>query len=279
MLPNFIVIGAQKSGTTSLWAYLRQHPEVFLPAMKEPNYFVEELAWTNGLSWYEDLFSLSGGAKAVGECSTLYTMFPTYAGVPSRIAALLPEARLIYLMRNPIDRMISLYGLHLMAGWETRSLSEALLLDTRYADSSRYAMQIQQYLRYFPESQILRLKSEDLRDDRAATLRTILQFIGVEPGWEPPDIHVDYNTRDDQRVPRDWTRRSGDLLIRTGLASLVPDVITRHNRSKLATRPIREQERILDKEVRERLGDVLRNDLERLRAWMGPSFDAWGLLE
>jgi hypothetical protein len=273
-----LIIGAQKTGTTTLWAQLRQHPDVFLPDDKEPNFFVEELGWPKGRKWYEALFEPAGDSTQLGEASTLYTMYPTYAGVPARIASMVPDVKIIYVMREPIARMESLYGLHLMAGWERRPISEALLLDTRYVDSSRYAMQIEQYLRHFSMDQMHFLTTEALRDRPAATLRGILEFLDVDPDWTPPDADYKHNTRDEQRVPRDWWRAIGGLLIRSHLDALVPDFVVRHNRYKLLTRPIRPEERHLEKRLQELLADVLKSDVERLQQWMGTDFDGWGYL-
>lgn len=279
MMPNFLIIGAQKTGTTTLWAHLRNHPQVFLSENKEPNFFVEELEWHRGREWYESLFDGASGATAVGEASTLYTMFPTYAGVPERIASMIPDVKLIYVMRDPIARMQSLYGLHLMAGWERRPISEALVLDTRYADSSRYAMQIEQYLRYFRREQLHLLTSEDLEQRPSETIRGILDFLQVDPAWEVQDIGKRQNTRDDQRVPKDWWRATGDFIIRYRLTGLVPDFVVKHNRNKFMTRPIRADERQLTPSIQERMAEVLRSDVERLTQWMEPTFDGWGLLD
>src|SRR5437016_1007207 len=108
-MPSFIVIGAQKAGTTSLDSYLRTHPQVAMSSVKETNFFVEERAWGKGRRWYEGLFDAAGTATAVGEASPTYSMFPLFAGVPERMARLLPEARLIYLVRDPIERIRSAY--------------------------------------------------------------------------------------------------------------------------------------------------------------------------
>src|SRR5204863_2222453 len=85
MLPNFLIIGAQKSGTTSLYRYLQMHPDVFMPRNKEPDFFVAERNWPMGLDWYEAHFAAARDAIAIGEASTTYTMYPHYAGVPERV--------------------------------------------------------------------------------------------------------------------------------------------------------------------------------------------------
>ena len=115
-LPTFLIIGTMKGGTTSLYRYLRQHPEVFMPERKELNFFVDEYAgppidppeernWSRGITWYEHQFADAERERAVGEASANYSRHPTYPGVAERIAAVVPNVKLIYVMRNPIDRV------------------------------------------------------------------------------------------------------------------------------------------------------------------------------
>src|SRR5918992_1234170 len=118
MLPNFLIIGAAKAGTTSLWAYLREHPQVFMAEPKELHFFVAASNWKRGLGWYESHFDRAKGSVAVGEACGAYSRFPTHRGVPARIAGVVPDARLIYLVRHPIDRMVSNYVLNVRLGVE-----------------------------------------------------------------------------------------------------------------------------------------------------------------
>src|SRR4051812_36085465 len=99
MLPNLIIIGAARAGTTSLYHYLRSHPEIWMSPEKELYFFVEDHNWKRGIEWYERHFP--AGTPVRGEASTFYTHFPIRPGVPERIAALLPSAKLIYLVRDP----------------------------------------------------------------------------------------------------------------------------------------------------------------------------------
>jgi len=279
-LPTFVVIGAQKCGTTSLWRYLCLHPDVAMCSVKEPNFFLGGAEWAQGVAWYRQLFAGTEAATAVGEASTMYAMFPHAPGVPERIQRVLPEARLVYLVRHPIDRMVSLYGHHLAAGWEHRPIAQALLQDARYTDSSRYALQLEQYRRWVDPERILVVRTEDLAADPDAVVRRVWAFLGVDPTVAVPASawELRANTRDDQRVPARWWWALGEALLRLHAGWLVPDVVVRHNRSRLCTRPVRPDERAVDDEVRRRLAEVLRPDLERLAWWMGADYDGWGLL-
>jgi hypothetical protein len=278
VLPTFIVIGARKSGTTSLHGYMKTHPDVFVSVEKEPKYFVEERAWPLGLAWYEGLFADAGDAKARGEFSTDYTAFPLYAGVPERMAALVPDVRLIYVMRNPIDHLRSAYSYSLTIGTEARPIRETLLTDARYLYECEYALQIEQYLAHFPLDQLLLLTAEELRFKRQETMSRIFSFIGVDAGWVPPNLDEEFN-RSQLTAPRPWARRVGDLLIRTGLGERLPKRAQRASTSRYALRDVQPEELEIDDDLRGRLVAYLRRDLQALRHWMGPSFDAWGLLD
>jgi hypothetical protein len=201
MLPNFLIVGAQKAGTTSLWHYLRSHEDVFLPDNKEPGFFAEEFSWSKGIGWYESLFCGAEQRRAVGEASTYYTMYPYFKGVPKRIASLLPDVRIIYIMRDPIERMRSCYIQLLTDGQERRPMKEALFLDAGYVYLTRYAMQIRQYFDYFPENQILLMTAEDLRYRRTESLRKVFSFLGVREDASV-DMFSEENQSSGKRAPR-----------------------------------------------------------------------------
>ena len=161
-LPTFLIIGTMKGGTTSLHRYLRQHPDVFMPERKELNFFVDDYAgppidppeernWSRGLAWYERQFAGAERDRAVGEASANYSRFPTYPGVAEKIAEVIPVARLIYLVRNPIVRVLSHYLPDLSNGREQRPLHLAVRRDDRYLTPSRYATQVERYYRIFSQ--------------------------------------------------------------------------------------------------------------------------------
>ena len=162
MIPTFIVIGAGKAGTTSLWAYLQEHPQVFMSARKELDFFTTEHNWHRGLEWYESHFADAGTAKAHGEVSGNYTNWPDYVGVPERMASVVPGARLVYVVRHPIDRMVSGYRYLRARGLEARPMAQAFRERPMYTNASSYATQIEQFLEHFPRDQLLVIVSEHL---------------------------------------------------------------------------------------------------------------------
>lgn len=200
-LPNFLVIGALKAGTTSLYHYLRSHPQIFMPGVKEIAFFAKDDVWSKGIDWYERQFAQAGSHfLAVGEASTLYATYPRNSGVPERIATHLPSARLIYVLRDPIQRIRSHYQHRVAVGAEDRPIDQALFANPIYIDCSRYAAQIEQYLRYFSREQLLLIASEDLRSARQATMMLVYEFLEVDSQYVPPNLDREYYKTDRRRV-------------------------------------------------------------------------------
>ncbi len=282
-LPTFLVIGAQKAATTSLHAYLATHPDVAVPAQKELDFFSRQ--WALGPGWYEAQFAGAGaaGAGAVGEASPSYAAFPFHPRVPERIRAIVPDARLIYLVREPVARMRSSYLHALAAGTETRPQREALVADPWYVQLSSYAMQLELYLEHFPREQVLVLRSEDLAARPQAIVSRVFEFIGVDPGWAVPNLDERWNVSSLKQVPRPLARTAGTAIIWAQIKllrrSYYPDGERREvPGGRYLFRAPRPHELELDGETRAALGRFLRADLLRLRELVGGEFDAWGLV-
>jgi hypothetical protein len=146
VLPNLIVIGSAKCGTTGLHRYLDLHPEIAMAAAKELDFFAGTQNWQRGVEWYESQFR---PATVRGETSPSYTQYPRVAGVPARMAQVVPSARLVYIVRDPIERTISAYRFRRwIIGGERREIDQALASFEQKSslDSSRYAFQLEQYL-------------------------------------------------------------------------------------------------------------------------------------
>jgi hypothetical protein len=179
MLPNLIVIGAQKCGTTSLHHYLAAHPEIAMSTPKELDFFVEEHNWRRGLAWYESHFDSDKLVR--GESSPSYTNFPEYQGVAERMARTVPDAKLVYLVGDPLKRIISHYIHHYAVGGTRLPIREGLgnMRSSVFVAQSLYYRQLARYLRVFPESSILVVAQEDLLHERRATLGRVFGFLGV----------------------------------------------------------------------------------------------------
>lgn len=290
MLPTFIVVGAMKAGTTSLYHYLRHHRDVAMPKVKELDFFVEEMNWPRGLGWYAQQFAGSGDAVARGEASTVYTKFPRYRGVPERMAAVVPDVKLVYVVRDPIERIRSHYRHRVAAGAETAAPDTAVFENPIYLDYSRYAMQVEQYLDHFPPEQMLVVTSEALRSDRAPTMARVYRFLGVDPEFVTPVLATEFYRTDQRRSypPILWSARQ---LVKRRFPQakrakeLVDSVASRRSRPAASPRPAGTESRgtddvvgdVFGSELRERLADLLAEDVTRLRRHLDAGFDGWGI--
>jgi sulfotransferase family protein len=178
-LPNLIIIGGLKCGTTSIHHYLGLHPEIHMSKPKELNFFVGELNWDLGLDWYASRFD--DRFKVRGESSPHYTNLPRFQGVPERIREHCPDARLLYMVRDPIKRILSHWVHATGAGYETRELVPTLSEpDSSYIQRSMYWMQLQPYLELFEREQIEVIAQEELQSEREETMRKAFRFAGVD---------------------------------------------------------------------------------------------------
>ena len=224
-LPDFLIIGAQKCGTTSLFHYLGQHPQLVPSFGKEVHYFDGGLTpsddnFGKGERWYRANFPLRRTIKRgdrTFEASPLYMFHPL---APRRIHDLLPRAKLIALLRNPTERAISHYFHSKQRGLEDLSISDALhrederlapvmksgaynssaFIHHSYQSRGLYLPQLQRYLEYFSRERILILSSEELFSRPAQTLRTVFEFVEVDPAFEIADLTVHNIGRDKHDV-------------------------------------------------------------------------------
>lgn len=217
VIPNFFIIGAARSGTSSFYEYLKQHPDIFLSTPKEPMYFafpstkvefkgpgddkeINRKAVTN-LDAYLDLFKAGEGKAIRGEASANYLYSECAA---KNIQALSPDAKLVAVLRNPIDRAYSSYLYTLRDGREqAETFEEALELEEsriqgnwehlwHYREMGFYFHQLQRYYRYFDRSQIKIILQEDLKDNTEQVVKETFEFLGVDATFKP-EIGLAYN--------------------------------------------------------------------------------------
>jgi hypothetical protein len=193
-LPNLVIIGGLKCGTTSLHHYLNLHPEIAMSRPKELNFFVDELNWPLGRDWYAAHFDPAADIR--GESSPHYTNRPSFGGVAERIREVLgDDARLIYVVRDPIDRMLSHYLHNVGGGYEERSLPEALAdPGSSYVARSRYFFQLEPSLAAFGRERIGVVGREELKADRPETMRRAFEFLGVDPDFTSEQFEREWET-------------------------------------------------------------------------------------
>jgi len=285
-LPTFILIGAMKCGTSSLYHYLNAHPDIFMVSPKEPHYFLAEYAdgvtwrkgtWQNGEAWYRSLFAEGASSLARGEASTTYTKWPEYPGVAERVAALLPDVKLVYLIRDPIERMRSHYQHEFIRHAERRPIDQAFAEDPHYLNTSRYSTQIAQYLEYFDPSRLLVLTTDQLRDERTATLSRAYRFVGV-PDHVPDNIDTVIFKSTERRVHRmAFTQQALNQLRERKVVKILPKSLRSAGKNMLTTPPV-DKPRPSEETV-EMLREELRGEMEGLRPFLGDDFNGWGLLD
>jgi hypothetical protein len=267
LLPTFLIIGAAKSGTTSLHEYLAVHPEVAMTSNKEPMCF-EPPHWRERLAEYAELFDRPAPVR--GESSTAYSAYPWVPEIPDRVRETIPGARIVYVVRDPIPRTLTHWSQN---RWDGKPVApfEELMADLEDPMNmpvwcSRYATQIERWLERFPHERVLVVDQHDLLTDRAATLRRVFAFLEVDPGFSSPNWDAEHNTAASHRVPNALHARLGRLGPRVarvpGLRAAVTDEVPRPR---------------LTDDQRERLEAVLRPEVARLRELTGQRFASWSL--
>lgn len=275
-LPNLIIIGAMKCGTTSLHYYLNQHPQVFMSREKELNFFLSGGNWHQGIDWYKSHFI--GTAKIYGEASPNYTSYPDSSEVPKRMFSIVPEVKLIYIVRDPIKRLISHYVHQYADGSESRSIHEVLNdFNNQYVGRSKYYLQIEQYLEYFPATNILIITSEELSLNSENTLKKVFGFLDIDINLSSYDFHRKLHKSIYKRRKNSLGNWISDTSLMKSLEKLPPEI--RYNFQKIIYFLFSEQVKtpLLDRYSQERLVEYLRKDIDKLRKFSKYNFENWSV--
>ena len=188
MLPNFLIIGAPRCGTSWLHRCLKDHPQIAVASKKEVDFF--ELHWDRGVAWYESLFEECAGATAIGEATPGYMYQPLAI---ERMAAVVPDARLIAILRNPVNRAYSQYWLQRNRYYEGLTFEQAMDHHPRLIELGLYTSQIQKVLQHYAPDQLQILFFEDLQLDNQACVRRVFDYLGVDTEFVSPSIGQTYN--------------------------------------------------------------------------------------
>ena len=254
-IPNLIVIGAEDAGMAVLCRYLAAHPDVELRTA-DSRFFTADRSWSRGIEGYRALFE--GRARISAECAPSCTQFPRIDGVPGRIRKALPEVRLLYLVCDPVERIVSAWLRRVKLGRERRSFRAALatLRDNAYVDASRYHLQLEQFWKHFPASQVQVLVLEDLVRAPRQTLLAIWDFLGVDPAASTAPAA---EPRGEEPAFPVWSRVA--TWLRRKVGTEIP----------AATRPL------IGVDLRSQLERALADDLARLRSTTGLPLADWTL--
>ena len=269
--PDFIVVGAMKSATTTLHEQLARQRGVFMSRPKEPSFFSDDPVYARGWCWYSSLFSAAGPGVVRGESSTHYTKLPTFPRTVERMVHHLPRVKLIYAMRHPIDRLISQYVHELTAGAIRVGLAQAVEQHPELIEYSRYAMQLEPFLTAFGFDSVLPVFFSRLIHESQKELERIGRFLnGQGPLLWDPALRPQNTRRDRLRpslfrqalvqspvlctlrrrlVPRQWSHSARSLWrARIDLPHVPPDLTAR-------------------------LREIFDADLSQLGSWLGIKLD------
>lgn len=293
-LPNFLVIGAAKAGTTALYHVLNQHPDIYMSPVKEPRYFAPEFYQTNyeaplrnqnpkapmTLAEYEDLFATAGDCKAIGEASTEYLYYPK---TPGRIKAQLPDVKLVAILRNPVERAFSAYCYQLRDGCAPLSFEDAIAAEPQriaqnwrpgwfYLKSGEYAAQLERYYATFDAAQIKVYLYDKLRQEPALLYRDLFSYLAVDPTFEPEMAQKNVSKVPASQSLNTLKRRL--KAIKPAVQTLMPAPVlkglsTNFDKFNMRSKPE------LDPGLRKRLRDHFSGDILRLQDLIEKDLSMW----
>lgn len=265
--PDFVVIGAMRAGTTSLWFRLDAHDGLDLPGAKEPNLFLPE-SKLRSLSW--DGFFPEHDGRVTGEASVSYADLRHAALVAERIAAVAPEARLVYVVRDPVERLRSHYRHSYLRGAERRPIGEAADLSSWLVGRSCYDSVLAAFHEHVPTEQLHVVIHEELVGDDGAAWAGLLDHLGLE---RIPRPEIERNTTESKPMVNPWARRYFDSGLDRRLRGVLPARVRRAGARRLIRSAGGAEEAkdagagSLRDEVLERLAD----EVDRLEARLGRS--------
>ncbi len=270
MLPTFLIPGAPKAGSSTLYDCLAAHPQILMSDRKEPDFFGGR--WGRGISYYEEFFHAYNGEAAVGEATVGYLSDPE---APGRIHQVLPGVKFVIVLREPVSRAVSHYWWRVNTDVETRTLDEVLDSDDNYpVDCGMYHTQISRFLELFPLSSMHFVFTEDMARDLDAVVRSAGEFLGVDP------VPVATAASNQARAAR--SRTATTLLSRASTsrlkhlaptpvrtwASRTVGMLARANTKPFRPPPLRPDQRC-------RLQDTFLPDIENLENLLGRDLSAW----
>lgn len=268
-LPDFLIIGAMRSGTTSLAVNLGNHPEIFIPPEKEVRFF--DRHFDEGMPWYEDRFARAPAGAIVGEASPGYMY---HHSARERMAEALPDARLVAILREPVERAYSHYWLNRSLGIEPLSFAQAVDREPirlangerpdafGYLARGRFLAQLQAVCEHYERDRLLVLLFDDLQGDPGGTYRRTCAFLGIDQTYEPRALgrpinpYVQFRSLPVRGAARDLPSPARRLLERV------------NTRRSVSYPP-------LDPELQAELRSRFRDENRQLEIWLGRDLHAW----
>lgn len=298
-LRNIFIVGAAKSGTTTLYYLLSQHPELCTPIVKEPNYFSnidnesdivkpgngpgdDSTVWTDSLQSYDDLYPIKDQHKVKLDASVSYLYSSTAA---AQISEYDPDAKIIIVLRNPVERAFSHYKHLLRDGRETKSFENALALENErirngwefswhLAHMGMYNSQIQRFFQHFDREQIRIFLLEDLKKDIASTIQEITRFIRLNDY----DYNFDQKEHNTSGVARSWMLSRFMNWVagyKAAINNIIPPRITHKTLQLFRKVNIRESELEMPAPICTKLTEKFADDIKKTGQLIGRDLSAW----
>lgn len=268
VLPDFIVIGAMKCATSTLHEQLALQPGITMSEPKEPCFFSNDEVFQRGLEWYGKCFPVDSSTRLVGESSTHYTKLPTYPHTVERLRKHVPNAKFIYVMRHPIDRLVS----HYIHDWSERVITcpidEAIDKHPTLIEYSRYARQLESFFEAFGFDRVLPVFFDRLHRSHQTELERICRFIGYTgtPCWQ---VEHDQTNVSSTRMKKSRIRDA--IVFAPGLSAIRRSLIPKSWRDRVKRLwTMSERPQLSDTSV-ERVRSVFDEDLVQLGRWLGRS--------
>ena len=300
--PDFFIVGAGKSGTTSLSRYLSEHPEIYIPDIKEPQFFAfygveyrnnkpKPFSYIKNMEDYFSLFKNAQEYQILGEASTWYSISYCVDRAIESIKKFYGEKannlKFIFIIRNPIERIFSAYVMYVDIGLEDlpfekaislakKRIEEGYRLELNYIENMFISYSVQKYLDTFGKNKVKIYLYEDLRENPYWLLRDIFEFLEVDPNFVPSNLDISYNISGIPKSPvhkfiYNVTVSYNPLkpIIKKILPKHTKDKITQHLRKTLYTKPQ------MPPEVREKLKEIFKEDILRLQEFIGRDLTHW----
>lgn len=205
-LPDFIIVGAMKCGTSTLAAQLAAQPGIFMTTPKEPNFFSDDAVYAKGAAWYKALFEDAAASDIKGEASTHYTKAPIHPDALPRMKDMLDAPKVIYLIRNPVVRAVSHYIHEWTMGVMPADIEKAFAAHKELVSYGCYAEQIAPYIDAYGAENVLILTLEEMKSDPQAVLERACMFLGYggEAVWSEEQSQVNASAERIRKFPLHW---------------------------------------------------------------------------
>jgi len=274
MRVDFMVIGAQKAGTTSLAAQLAAHPQICFCKEKEPGFFHKTEDWVEKLDEYHSLYQPMPG-QLCGEASTYYTFYPEFRETHKRLYDYNPTLKLIYVMRQPVERVISHYTHNRVREIDMRPPEEAVFSDAAYVNRSRYGVQIRPYLELFGPENVMLLVFEEYTADQIAALYRIADFLGIDRApFDETDTTPLHQSVGQPYLRSETARAFTKTEFFQKVRGVVPEAIRQPIRHRLLSNKIEEKPHF-SPDVKQALWRLLEDDVHTVEQLLGHGLNAW----